>query len=103
MVDKGDVDAHTTYGRNAAAGVYYGCTLPNNECRRILAVAGGTGPFRDALDPDHQSNSAMASLLTRCFTIGADAVKVSGMAVPNPHLQAQLQRSSQNRRRVIAC
>lgn len=78
-VGDGDIDAAEMYGRKAASGAYAGCALPNNESRRMLALARGTGPFADALDPGNDSNSLMSSLLLRCFQIGSSAIKVSGM------------------------
>lgn len=90
VVGDGDLDALTMYGPKAGRGVYSGCTLPNKESRRMLAIAGGTGPFADALDPQHRSNPLLGSLLVRGFNIVSLAVKVSGMledCVRTPHYQ----------------
>lgn len=75
-----DTDAPEEYGLQALKGAYSGCALPNNESRRMLAMARGTGPFADALVPGSATNNLMSSLMLRCFQITSSAIKVRGMA-----------------------
>ena len=71
--DKGDTPS-LGLGAVAAEGVRQIFPMPNQEVRGMVGAAAGTGPFKDALKHDHDSNSSVSIIMMRVFHIVKTAV-----------------------------